>query len=135
MAKLQNSLELLHPLFMPRVVDMLAEVRAAGFDPKVHETLRSFERAAELKLRGTGVEKSMHCYGLAVDVIDRSKKWNATPLFWATLGKAAKRQGLVWGGPWGDKPHVQAVPVRLQAQIRAAKTPAQIDKLVRSVLR
>ena len=82
----------------------------------------------------TGVEKSMHCYGLAIDIVDRRKLWNAAPLFWATLGKHAQARGLTWGGKWGDKPHVQAVPTKLQAKIRQA-TPKELDALVRGVLR
>ena len=143
----QNSLDLLHPAFRARVDRILAGMRADGHQPVVFETLRSFERARELAKRGTGVARSMHCYGLAVDIVDgyRATKdeslWTAKPEFWASLARHADAQGCVWGGdfrnsrgePSPDKPHVQAVPPKLQTRVRAASA-AELDALVRRLL-
>jgi len=52
---------------------------------------------------------SVHGHGLAVDIISKSKMWDATPEFWESLGRAAKRDGLTWGGGWKspvDPPHI-----------------------------
>lgn len=139
--RVESDLALLHPNFRARVELLLAHMRARGHRPVAFETRRSFERAAELARRGTGVSRSMHCYGIAVDIVDglRATKeeslWTALPEFWRDLELGAHAHGLVWGGRFAraDKPHVQAVPVALQATVRQA-SPAELDRLIRARL-
>lgn len=120
-----RDLGLLVPAFRARIEVLIERMQARGFDAMVWETVRSFERAAMLQKRGTGGysgpdKPGMHALGLAVDIISRSKKWDAPAAFWTALGEEVARLGLTWGGHWTrvDKPHVQAVPVDRQAYVR-----------------
>lgn len=130
-----RDLAKLHPLFLPRVQELIRRVEQDGHDPYVFEAFRTFERARALAQRGTGVVMSMHCYGLAVDVISRDKLWSPPAGFWHSLEHHAATLGLTWGGHFSrpDKPHVQAVPVRLQGRVRRG-TPAELDRVVRACL-
>lgn len=116
-----RDMALLLPAFRARVESVLAAMRAQGFDPLVWETYRSPERAAVLARQGTGITRSIHCYGLAVDVVSESKLWSAGPRFWLALRTAAEAHGLVSGAAWRrvDLPHIQGVPVRLQELVRS----------------
>lgn len=116
---------LLLPSVQERLDWALRLVRADGFHPLVFETRRSKSRAADLARRGTGSADSMHIYGAAVDVVCAYHLWNCRHHgcgFFPALGRAAEDVGMVWGGRWKsrpDSPHIQAVPVRLQARFRA----------------
>lgn len=136
--KVRRSLDELSPAFKPRVELLLERMRLLGFDPMVWEALRSKERAANMSKKGQGraIKLSMHCYGCAVDIIDALKMWDAEPMFWKVLGLEAAKLGLVWGGTWSDpdRPHVQAVRISMQARVRAAKSQAEIDKIVSAFL-
>ncbi len=123
-----RSLMTLAPGFRRRVAAMLKDMEVRGFDPMISEGFRSDERQAWLygfgrdwadEDRQTPVtnaptgEHSWHRYGLAVDVISKSKGWDAPTKFWNALDAAAARQSLSWGGLWNkfpDKPHVQFGP-------------------------
>lgn len=109
------------PSFAAKVETLFQRMRVLGFEPMLWEGYRSPERAAELAARGVGVATSMHCYGAAVDIVERTKLWSAPASFWSALGEEAEALGLTWGGRFtrADKPHVQAVPVREQAALRA----------------
>jgi hypothetical protein len=136
------------PTFRGRVQEMLARLTARGFVPLVWETYRTPERAKMLatprpgQTRAPGVEHSMHELGLAVDVVDKVRLWEA-PDFFVALGEEAERGGLTWGGRFKnangtegrDPPHVQAIPFALQARARLLSTPEQRDALVREALR
>jgi peptidoglycan L-alanyl-D-glutamate endopeptidase CwlK len=52
---------------------------------------------------------SWHGYGLAVDVIHRTKQWNAGTPWFAAVAVIFKRHGCKWGGDWksADLPHFQ----------------------------
>lgn len=132
----ETDLNLLDPTFRERVVGLLQDMRYAGHEPIVWETYRSPERAKLLASVGVGVVNSMHCYGLAVDIVDQHVHWSASKKFWSDQGRLAEARGLTWGGRFSrvDKPHVQAVPVRLQAKIRRA-SPTRIAEIVKDVLR
>ena len=80
-----RDLDLLVPAFKERVLDLVAMMRASGHSPLVWETLRSRERAEALAKRGTGVVDSMHCYGVAVDIVCERLKWGAPFAFWRDL--------------------------------------------------
>lgn len=116
--------------FAAKVEQLFQRMRARGFDPLLWEGYRSPERAAELAARGVGVVQSMHCYGAAVDIVERTALWSASAAFWDALGQEAEALGLTWGGRFSrvDLPHVQLVPVREQAALRAM-TPEQRSQL------
>lgn len=132
----------LHPAFRERVELLLRAMRARGFDPIVWETFRTRERVAYLIASGKrAVYDSMHCYGLAVDVVSDAKLWSPGPAFWQALGQEARALGLVHGGdfknakgePNPDNPHVQAVDVDDQSYVRRA-TPEQVTAFVQQRL-
>jgi hypothetical protein len=128
----------------------LQHLRDDGHDPRVHETLRGKARAAWLVLRGKSRARgglSMHCFGVACDVICGRHKWSCHKFgcdFYEAQGRVAKAVGLVWGGDWDgdgdtkdqsfdDRPHLQAVPLRLQAAIRKMR-PELINDFVAQYL-
>lgn len=116
-----RDLSKLAPAFVVRVQNVVAELEGLGFDPWVFEGLRTAERQAFLYSKGRTIPGSIvtkakshlsswHGHGLAVDIISRSKLWNAPESFWQALGAACQSRGLTWGGVWTkfpDKPHVQ----------------------------
>lgn len=125
----------LDPTFRKHVETLLVLMIRDGWDPKVHETYRSPARASMLALVGRGTARSMHCYGVAADIISAKDKWGAPVEFWLALGHHARELGLTWGGTWRkrDLPHVQAVPVSDQIFVRAS-TPLQIAARVQNRL-
>jgi D-alanyl-D-alanine carboxypeptidase-like protein len=137
-----NDLGLLVPAFRERVELVLADLRAAGYAYRVHETARSRERALMLVAKGKSLAKgglSMHCFGCAMDVICAKHTYFCRDNgcdFFERYGVAAEKHGLIWGGRWmslNDAPHVQAVPIRLQDRIRTMPAD-EIDAFVRKHL-
>ncbi len=125
----QDDLNLLVPIFRERVARLLLAISQRGHKPLVFETLRSRERANANEAKRTGIADSMHCYGVAVDIICQEHSWSCFShecMFFRVLGEEARKLGLTWGGDWSirDYPHVQAIPVGLQRSLRAAKTPS-----------
>jgi hypothetical protein len=131
-----RALDGLAPLFRLQVESVVLNLTKRGFDPFVFETLRVAERQWWIYGCGRSVEqciaagvpkmyawsggrivtsasshlKSVHGHGLAVDIISKSKMWDAPTAFWAALGEAAEALGLTWGGRWQhphDVPHIQ----------------------------
>jgi len=137
------SLDGLQPAFRARVQELLANMRARGFDPLVWETYRDPARGEKLNAKQGGVlvGASMHCLGLAADIVDAKRRW-AAPDFFTALGEEAERIGLVWGGrfknPDGsegrDRPHVQAIPIEAQQAARTLTTAAELDALARQYI-
>lgn len=114
--------ELLAPAFRAAVDAAITECHAAGLDAMVYETYRSDELQAVYYARGRTVVPphdtvtnarsnlySWHGYGLAVDVISRSKEWNVSDAWFASVATIFKKHGCKWGGDWTspDKPHFQ----------------------------
>lgn len=134
--KVDASLAKLQPLFRAKVQELLARMRSEGFSPYVHEAYRSAERAAELAKKGTGVAQSQHTLGLAVDVLEVGKQWNASAAFWDALHRNALALGLgrvkhrdANGNVDWDRPHVQAMPGNYDARMYAS-TANQRDALI-----
>lgn len=126
--------EQLLPSFRRRVVALLARLRAAELHPVLFETFRTPERAAQLARRGTGIVGSMHCYGVAADIICELHLWACHEhgcKFFDALLEQGQRLGLTCGGEWArrDLPHVQGIPLRQQAAIRAANTAEERDAI------
>jgi hypothetical protein len=128
-AGIVNDLGVLSPVFREKLELLLGRMAADGFDHLVWETYRSPERALELEQRGTGVRLSQHTLGLAADIIDRRRYWNASPAFVAALHRHALELGL--GRVDGDAWHVQALPPKFDAKMRAM-VPAQRDAFLRA---
>lgn len=123
------------PSFRVLVEQLLELMKAAGFDPIVRDAYRTHAEAQANEAAGVGIADSMHCYRVAADIIDADRGW-AHPEFFAKLHELALGLGLtrvrrrqangkrVW-----DQPHVQAIPVSLQAAVRAAKTVDEIEAI------
>ncbi len=112
----------LAPLFAAKVFTLLNEMSNMGHDPIVFEAFRSDERAAWLYQSGRtfddgrgivtkapNASKTWHRYGLAVDIVSKSKGWDADARFWTHLSLCAADLALTSGADWStpDKPHVQ----------------------------
>lgn len=125
-----RATDLLAPRFRLALARALTAMHRAGFDPIVCETLRTDERQRFLYGFGRDYDdgrgivthsasaaQTWHRYGLAADVISRSKRWDASAAFWRALEVAVEEEGLVSGADWDrndatrsafkDLPHVQ----------------------------
>lgn len=130
-----SSLDGLAPKFRKSVEAILTEMRAAGFKCRVFESLRTNERQAFLYGFGREyddgrgpvtkvptADRGWHFYGLAVDIVeDDATPWNASQLFWQTLGLTAEEHNCTWGGRWQmvDLPHIQWANCRVSPSQRA----------------
>jgi peptidoglycan L-alanyl-D-glutamate endopeptidase CwlK len=114
--------EKMNPVFRDKLRATLVDLVEQGFSPEIFEGTRSFARQEELYAQGrrgipgestvTGAEggESWHQYGLAADIVHQgSNKWRESDL-WDALGEAGERQGLYWGGNFGDRPHLEFHP-------------------------
>lgn len=131
---LSRDPEKLLPAFADKLEILFQRLRAQGFHPVLHDGLRSQEQARLHAARGTGKVDSPHIYGFAADIIDANLAYDNPRLFEA-LGREAERLGLTWGGRFSkvDRPHVQAVPFREEAKLRAMSFAAR-DAFVRNFL-
>ncbi len=114
-----DDISMLLPGFREQVEAVVADMRFAGFDPRVFETFRSAERVAELVKRGTGSPHSMHPYGIACDIICAKLLWNPPQRFWLTLAASYESRGLTAGARFSnrhDMPHGQGIPTDRQAE-------------------
>ena len=113
-----NSLDSLAPQFREAVQTILEQMG----DAKVSEGLRTFARQSFLYGFGRDYDDgrgivtnaasnltSWHGFGLAVDIVHRTKEWDAGDAWFRLLGDVAKENGCDWGGDWfhPDRPHVQ----------------------------
>lgn len=123
------------PAFAQRLRAVFAALAARGFDPYLHEGLRSRARAESLASDGSGIKDSMHVYGAAADVISASRHWD-WPEFFSALGEESERLGLTWGGRFSrkDLDHVQAIPVSMQPRMRAAQSAIAANELAKKAL-
>jgi len=128
-----KSLDVLAPAFRDKIERVLEAVPYAN----VAETLRTDARQRYLYGFGRDYDDgrgivthsetaldTWHHYGLAADIIHKTKGWQAPAQWWQQLGAAAKAQGLVWGGDWTfrDYPHIQwGAPMRRSPSPSAAK--------------
>lgn len=109
----QNDLRNVAPKFGLAVATALNHCWRMGLDPIVYEAnrddatqLRYFERGVS---RAKRAKASWHGYGLAVDVISKSKGWSDESFF-ERIAPIFKSYGLDWGGDWKtfrDLPHFQ----------------------------
>jgi peptidoglycan L-alanyl-D-glutamate endopeptidase CwlK len=128
-----DDLTLLLPSFERKAREVLAAMVSLGYDPVPFDTLRTPAEAAKLFARGVGSRNSMHCYGVACDVICGKHGWDCSASgckFFCALGEVVESLGLVWGGRWksrNDLPHFQLCSVADQDAVRAIKDPAERD--------
>lgn len=133
-SKADSNLKNLAPLFQKAVEAAIKECGetkephgAGRLEVKVFEALRSEERQAWLYAQGRtrpgnkvtnakSARTSWHGYGLAVDVVHRTKFWspygtdNAKNEAWfKAVASVFKKHGCNWGGDWNkpDTPHMQ----------------------------
>lgn len=132
-----RTLDGLAPKFRDALLATVRDMEAWGYDPLIFETLRTDERQQFLHgfsrkyddgrgrvTNSRDADESWHFYGLAADIVSATLYWKAPWDFWATLGLAARRNGLRWGADWdndgessderfADRPHVQwGAPMR-----------------------
>nr|WP_315428164.1 M15 family metallopeptidase [uncultured Albidiferax sp.] len=119
-----RDLNRLAPAFRQAVEAAIAECERQGLDAIVYEGYRSQALAAMYYQRGRTVKPpdkpvtnaltnlhSWHGFGLAVDVVHRTKFWS--PLegdaWFRWVGAIFKDNGCTWGGDWkmADLPHFQ----------------------------
>lgn len=115
-----RSLDVLAPRFRAVVQCTLDRSKKGGWDPLLYESLRSDKRQQALYAYGRTragdkvtnaqfVYLTVHGYGLAVDIIHRTRHWNH-PKFFYWLAQHAEACGAVAGGFWirfPDWPHIQ----------------------------
>jgi peptidoglycan L-alanyl-D-glutamate endopeptidase CwlK len=121
-AMVSRDLGVLAPKFANAVRKAIAECNEQGLDAYVYEGYRSAALQAIYYARGRTVIpptrtvtnartnlNSWHGYGLAVDVISRSKRWSQPDSWFKQVAEVFKRHGLKWGGDWKsrDLPHFQ----------------------------
>src|SRR4051812_11131876 len=107
----QRSLDCLAPKFRERLEAAIADATHAGLDPIIFETGRSDELARLYYEHGVSrapdALHTWHHYGLAADVISKSREWKVYPdaagsggdKDWvALLVKIFKAHSLDWGG-------------------------------------
>ena len=119
-----SSLDVLAPKFRDAVMAALAECERERLDAKVFETYRSQELQALYYARGRTIIpphapvtyastnlRSWHGYGLAVDVVHKTKYWKPDGgIEWfRKVAVVFKRNNCNWGGEWrkADPPHFQ----------------------------
>lgn len=107
----EQKLASLHPEFREKIIKVLGEMRARGFDPYIHFGWRDLATQTRLKEQGfTKVSFSFHNAtdidghpaALAVDIPSKSKGWEPGQTYWNTLGEIGEKHGLTWGGRWSD---------------------------------
>jgi peptidoglycan L-alanyl-D-glutamate endopeptidase CwlK len=125
LAKPTHDLTYLAPLFRDAVMRAIAECNSAEnkLNALVYETYRSNELAQLYYARGrdnppppapivTNAKTNLyswHGYGLAVDVIHKTKGWDAGDKWFRDVAAIFKKHGCKWGGDWTfpDRPHFQ----------------------------
>jgi hypothetical protein len=95
-------------LFASLIPDLFDFAIARGYGVRPKELLRTKEQAAIYAAAGTGILNSLHCKGLAIDlVLTKSgvplwltKQYHELGEFWESLHELCS-----WGGRFGDGMH------------------------------
>jgi len=117
-----NDVNTLAPKFREAVEKSIAACNANGLDAMVYEAYRSQDLQSNYYQRGRTIVPphgtvtnaasnlfSWHGYGLAVDVISRSKEWDVPETWFTQVADVFRANGCRWGGEWKmkDLPHFQ----------------------------
>lgn len=117
----------LAPAFRAAVEAALADCAARNLDAYVYEGYRSQALQSLYYARGRTIIPpsatvtnassnlySWHGFGLAVDVISRSKGWDPPEQWFSDVADCFKPHGCRWGGDWEmrDLPHLQWGPCK-----------------------
>lgn len=99
----------LRPQFRPLVAAILADLEAAGYQPKISNAYRTAEQQAAKKAAGYSLtaKPGYHNWGLACDIVDRRWAWQVrseTVEFFRALRAACDAHMVASGGWWGLKP-------------------------------
>lgn len=117
----------------PKVENILKSLADSGFQPKIFYAWRSVQVQLEIFERGDSTVKfSFHNAqtpngipnAYAADIVDKRWGWDAGAEkagFWKALGKAAEKEGLVWGGTWKKFTDVAHVQNRQNSELAAVK--------------
>jgi len=111
----------LHPQMRPLAQKVLETARLLNGEVAIGETMRTFARQDRLYAQGRTAPgpivtkawagQSYHNYGLAFDIrIVALPPGDTTESFLAHIGTTAEREGMVWGGDFGDDLHFEYHP-------------------------
>jgi D-alanyl-D-alanine carboxypeptidase len=122
-----HDFAVLAPKFRVAVDRAIRAANDKGLDAIVYETYRSQQLQEAYYARGrtqvppvatvTNARSNLyswHGYGLAVDVISKSKQWDVGADWFASVAECFRVEGCRWGGEWKmkDLPHFQWGPCK-----------------------
>lgn len=103
----------LNPKFKIKVLEVLIQLEQRGYYPLIRNGLRTKSQAYRNHKAGVGSKNSLHCYGLAADIVLKDYRtpdlYNKAPKeFWIDLANIAKSLGLRAGFEFTkqDRPHI-----------------------------
>jgi peptidoglycan LD-endopeptidase CwlK len=117
-----HDFAVLAPKFRVAVERAIRAANDKGFDAVVYETYRSQQLQEAYFARGRTLVPpvatvtnarsnlySWHGYGLAVDVVSKTKGWDVSADWFADVAACFRAEGCRWGGEWKmkDLPHFQ----------------------------
>lgn len=121
----------LNPDLSTHVADILSELRSQGHDVRVGDVKRTPEQQAQKVAEGRSwTLKSKHLDGDAADLIvykNDQPDWDTNNPAWQSIGAAAKKRGLTWGGDFKDK---RGRPRGDYGHVQAGKPQSLVDKLI-----
>ena len=113
---------IMNPIFVDRLNKGLLECNNAGYDAFLYEGVRNNDTQSayyalgrtvippmETVTNASDAMHSWHFYGLAGDIISKSKEWDVSFQWMQDVADILKGHGLDWGGLWihPDYPHYQ----------------------------
>lgn len=130
LAVVHNDLNACAPKFKDRAISALAQCSKDGLDAMVYEAIRSEELQQLYWAKGRELDgivwnvvdpsavvtkiphadHGWHFFGMAIDVISKSKEWSVTDEWRKEVSDRFKKAGLHWAGDWPhfkDLPHYQ----------------------------
>ena len=140
----QRGFDGLAPKFREALEAALEECNANGLDAYAYETLRSDELQELYYARGRtdidgefplghtvtnakSAQYGWHFFGLAADIISKSKGWNVSDSWRRQVNIIMRKHGLACGADWPhpDFPHVQWAKCRRSPSDEARRLYAQ----------
>lgn len=103
---MDRSLDDLSARFKPLAEQLLANIKAAGIDILIVDTLRTAAQQADAISRGVSwTTHSKHLTGDAIDLAplyqgSNKVDWDASDPVWLKMGELGEDLGLTWGGRW-----------------------------------